>query len=570
MKRALFFLLIGAISLGAGWAAFHSGAAADEPAFSRYCPAGALLYLQAKDFSALLSGWNDSLEKQRWLKSANYEVFSNSRLLLRLKTASDQFTVAAGLPPDANFLKQVAGRQSVLAIYDIGKLQFVYITQLSSAGLMESGLWQSREKFETRNAAGTAFFFRRDPESQAEVAFAVSGEHLLLATREDLMAGALQLMAGSKDRSIEGEPWWTQTVAAAGSAGDLRMVLNLERIVPSPYFRSYWIQENITDMKQYDAAISDLFRSGKEYREERVLLKKTAPAAGAAQNDGAPGVAELARLVPAQAGVYQVKANPSPADCFTLLETKILAPHLGPPAAEKLAPQVTLTNGETGSGSDLETRIDQAAVPQSALGDRGATLKDLLKKNHVRALLQVQATERDRDAVFVRLHSAFTLLGESDWNEAAVRTSLVDFAKYSLTAGQMGVEWQGRAGVQELNGLWSLLIAVRGKYLFVSDQYGLLDAMLAGMSQKVALKPALFVGGFDHGRERENFARLTGLLERSGSEASTAPNVTHTPEFFSENLHSLSSALADVASEKMVIRDAGDRVLQTVSYEWMH
>jgi hypothetical protein len=36
----------------------------------------ALLYLQAKDFSALLADWNKSAEKQNWLKSSNYEVFS--------------------------------------------------------------------------------------------------------------------------------------------------------------------------------------------------------------------------------------------------------------------------------------------------------------------------------------------------------------------------------------------------------------------------------------------------------------------------------------------------------------
>jgi len=566
MKHGLLFLLIGVICLGASWAALQS-TPPDELPFSRYCPEGALLYVQARDFSPLLSEWNDSPEKKQWVKSANYELFSNSRLLLRLKAASDQFTAAAGLPPDADFLKQVAGRQSALAIYDFGKLQFLYITQFSSGNSMESGLWQSRSKFETRNAAGTPFFFRRDPESRAEVAFAVNGDHLLLATREDLLAGALELMAGSKDRSIEEEQWWAQSVAAAGPAGDLRMVLNLEKIVPSPYFRSYWVQRNIAAMKEYSSAVSDLFRAGKEYREERVLMKKVTSAGGTAENDGAARVAELARLVPASAGVYEVKANPSPAECFAYLETKIRAPHLGPPAAEKLAPQLALTNAEAGSGSDLETRIDEAAVPQAVLSDSGAPLKDLLQTNHVRALLRVQSTERDKDGVFVRFHSAFGLLGESDWNEAAVRASLADFAKPGLTAGQLGVEWQARSGAWELNGLWSLLTAVRGKYLLLSDQPGLLDAMLAGMNQKVAAKPALFVGGFDHSRERENFARLTGLLDRSGNGAGGVPGMPHRPEFFSENLQSLSSTLADVASEKIVVRDAGDKVLQTVTYE---
>lgn len=563
MKRGIVLLLMGAVCLGVSWAAFQS-VSAEEPPFSRYCPAGALLYLQAKDFSSLLSDWNSSPQKQQWVKSANYEVFSNSRLLLRLKQASDQFTAAAGLPPDANFLKQMAGRQSTLAIYDIGKLQFLYITQLSTG---QSGLWQTRAKFETRNAGGVTFYFRRDTESDREVAFAASGDHLLLATREDLMAGALQLMAGSKDRTVEAEQWWSQAVASAGPAGDLRMVLNLDKIVPSPYFRSYWIQRNITDMKQYSGAVSDLFRSGSEYREERVLLKKTPPAGGGSESDGVAGVADLIRLVPPQAGVYEVKANPSAGECFELLETKILAPHAGPAAAEKLAPQVALTGGETGSGSDLETRIDQVTVPQSVLSDSAASLKELFQKNRVRGLLQVQTTERDKEGVFVHLHTGFALLGESDWNETAVRSSLIEFVRPGFTAGQLGVEWQQRPGLQQLNGLWELDTAVRGKYLFVSDHSGLLSQLLGNMNQKVVMKPALFAAGFTHERERENFSRLAELLDWQGNGGGSAGR-GHTPEFFSENIGSLSSTLAGVVSEKIVVRDAGDRVMQTVTYEW--
>jgi hypothetical protein len=41
MKRALLFLLIGILCLGVSWAAFQS-APPEEPAFSRFFPAGAL------------------------------------------------------------------------------------------------------------------------------------------------------------------------------------------------------------------------------------------------------------------------------------------------------------------------------------------------------------------------------------------------------------------------------------------------------------------------------------------------------------------------------------------------
>ena len=568
MKRAIVFLLAGAVCLGASWAAYQS-VPVKEPSLSSFAPSGALLYLQAKDLASLVGEWNDSQEQQLWLKSANYAVFSRSRLFLRLKGASDQFAAAAGLPPDLNFLKQVAGKQSAVALYDIGKLQFLFITRLASANAMQSELWQTRSKFETRSAGGITFFYRSDPESEREVAFAVNGDYLLLATREDLMAGALQLVAGNKDHSIEAEPWWFQSLATAGPAGDLRMVLNLAKIVPSPYFRSYWVQQNITDMKQYGAAVSDLFLSGKEYREERVLVKKASAAAEASVDAGPAAVAELLRLVPSQAGVYEVKANPSAPDCLALLETKILAPHLGPAAAEKLAPQVQLTNGETGSGSDLETRIDQAPVQQTVSASPATSLGDLLQKNRVRALLQIQSTERDKDGVFVRLHAAVALLGDSDWNETAVRSALVESVRPGLTAGQLGVDWQSAAGSQQLNGLWNLAATVRGRYLFISDHPTLLNELLANMTQKSASKPAVFAAGFDHGRERGSFARLTGLIDRPGVEVG-APAAGHIPEFFSENIASLSFMLAGVSSEKIVVRDAGDKVMQTVTYEWTH
>jgi hypothetical protein len=573
MKYIFIVLLLAGACIGVGWAAHQSGAPTG-PALSNFVPAGALLYLEAKDFSSLVSAWNGSSEKQSWVKSDNYEVFSRSRLFLRLKQASDQFTVAAGLPPDMNFLTQVAGKQSAIALYDIGKLQFLYVTRLASATSMQTTLWQSRAKFETRSAGGLNFYFRRDPESEREVAFAVSGDYLLLATREDLMAGALQLLKGSKDRTIEGEEWWSQSASSAGSPGDLRMVLNLEKIVPSPYFRSYWVQQNITDMKQYRAAVTDLFLSAKEYREERVLLKKTASGEQKATDQSAPSVAELVRLIPSSAGVYEAKANPTPDFCLSVLETKLLEPHLGPVVAEQIAPQVQLTSGETGSGTDLETRIDQFPAQGVPSKDNSKAIKALFEKNPVHAVLQTQTTERDKDGVFVRVHSAIALLGDADWDEQTVQSTLVDFVHPGLTAGHLGVGWQVKSGYQELDGLWTLTAAVRGKYLMMADDPGLLTGLLGNLNQKSQLAPLVFVAGFNHSRERQNFGRLTGLLDGRGAlpkaqgRAGEAQGQDQNSYFFSGNIRSFSAALSGASSERIVVRESGEKVLQTVTYEW--
>ena len=77
MRKIGIVLLMAGVSMGLGWAAYQAAATPKVP-LSSYVPSGALLYLQAKDFSALLAEWNRSPEKQAWMASSNYEVFSRS------------------------------------------------------------------------------------------------------------------------------------------------------------------------------------------------------------------------------------------------------------------------------------------------------------------------------------------------------------------------------------------------------------------------------------------------------------------------------------------------------------
>lgn len=549
---------------GIGWAAYRAVASAPQP-LSKFVPAGPSLYIEAKDFSSLLNDWNSSPQKQQWIQSDNYEVFSRSRLFLRLKGASDQFAAAAGLPPDMDFLTQVSGEHSAFALYDIGNLQFLYITYLPSARAMESTLWKAREKFEPRSAGGVSFYLRNDPDSKREVAFAISGDYLLLATREDLMAGALQLMAGQPDRNVESEQWWAQSTNAAGQVGDLRMILDLTKLVPNGYFRTYWVQQNITDLSQYSAAVSDLFRSAHQYREERTLIRKKEPEK-IPSAEGFAAAADLPRLVPDDAGIYVAAANPTPASCFALLETKLLAPHLGPAPALQTAPEVQLASGEQGGASDLETRIDHAQVEHPAQQSKSA-LQELLEKTPLLASLDVQSTERDHAGVFVRTHSTIALEAAVDWNEAAVEAALTDFVRTGLTASQLGVGWQQKSGYQELDGLWPLTAAVRGKYLLISDAPALMESMLANFNRKSDRKPAELVAGFNHSRERDNFVRFVGLIDRPNG-VTGRTGAGREPQFFSDNTGSFSNTLAAVSAERIEIRNEGGKVRQTVTYEW--
>jgi len=600
------------VSGGLAWAAAKALSAPAPSRLAPFMPGGAALFVEAKDFASLLGEWNSSPIKQHWLKTDDYEVFSRSSLLLRLAEAQKQFAAAGGVPPDMQFLSQAAGRESALGFYDIGKLEFLYITRLPSASAMRSALWEARTKFESRSSGGTPFFVQTDAQSGRVVAFAIAGDYLLLATREDLLASSLELIAGGTGPKITDEDWYAQAVNSAGEAGDLRMVLNMEKITATHQFRSHWIQDNVEPMAEYSAAVSDLYRSGNVYREERVLLRKPAnadsakpdPAKRAASPDGAQAVAELIQLVPDDAGVYRATADPGTDESLALLQSKLLAPQTSAGPTGNLAPGVNLTGGEVGSSTDLETQIDQPPVVRVALEDGSVALRKLLEAANVRGSLVVESTHADADTSFVSIHTGIALAAARDWDASSVFAALASAISQTNTTQQLGVSWRnvGKAptNYMELDGLLPLRLAVRGKILIASDNPETINSILSRLKERANAVPATFAAGFRHAAEQQNFIRLTSDLDRASpidsypgntlvhspdAGSTYAPNLDLTrgsqqmplwtpeptnsePQFFSGNLASLSRVFFALDSETIVIRDSGEKTFQTVTYRW--
>jgi len=98
------------------------------------------------------------------------------------------------------------------------------------------------------------------------------------------------------------------------------MTLNLTRILPTPYFRSYWIQQNITELKPFTAAVSDLYLTPQTFREERVLIPAT-PDTVIPTTDLAP----LLQLLPANSGVYRATAQPTTTQIIDAFDDKLLS-----------------------------------------------------------------------------------------------------------------------------------------------------------------------------------------------------------------------------------------------------
>lgn len=600
--------VLGSFSTAAGvWAAYQS-ISQPMPELAAMLPQGALLTIESNDFAGFLKHWNDSKEKTAWLKSDNYSVFSNSRLFGRLGDAQGEFARSAGLPPDMSFLNEVAGGRSIFAWYDIGNLEFLYITQLPSGAAEKTQLMQTRGKFATRQIGSQTFYVRtQEDQTQGQprtVAFATSGDWLLLATREDLMAGALTLIGNMKtspqtsddSTSLSSEPWFKDAHAAAvQNPSALRMTLNLEKIVPSPYFRSYWVQRNITEVKQYRSAITDLYMETGRFREERVLLPKS-------PGDTAPPATDLGSLtalLPAHAGVYRAVAAPDVDAVLVSLNEKLLQHEAGSFNDSSLAPNAEISVYPTGSATDLETRIDLSGASSETSSEAGprarqrkgaeqAPLRRLLASSDLKAMMTVSRTGDAAGGFWIPFESAIVLSSARDWDAAAVQSTLMTGLQAHLTAGGLGLDWKSvqskRGNYSEISAIRPLELAVQGKFCIIANDPGLLLEMLGHMpvtasneepenAQKVkadaALEPAATqLAGFNLPQEQAAFARWSALVDRSPSAVSNSADAPGEPAFFSRNVRSLSSVLSALESEHFVERKDGTLTRQTVTYGW--
>jgi hypothetical protein len=559
MKRLL-FASAAALALIIVWALAQP---APQPLASIF-PAGALLYLEARDFAALLGDWNGSAEKRDWLASSNYDAFSRSQLFLKLGDAQTQFATAAGVPPDYALLTSVAGSNSALAIYDIGKLEFLYVTHVASARAMNTSLWKTRGSYQTRHAGNADYFIKEDKASHRVAAFAYTGDSLLLATKEDLIVGALRLMAREAQPSVASEAWYTSSVQAASAAqGDLRLVYNMASLPRTFQFRSHWVQGNVAELRQFSAGLADLDRSPSEIRERRVLLRAT-PSETTEASESVTG--QLLAAVPDDAGLYRAWLHPAAEQATHWIEEKLFSQAVASATPQSKAAPMVAQTADAGSEVDLESRIDERPFTENR--DSFKALRDRLAAARIDAMLDVSSTRLDADQVYVRPHSVIAMLAATAWDADAIRAALGTAAE-GVWSNSGAATWRATTGgVRELEGLGKLAMAADGKWLIVGDSAEMVNAVFARRNRP-ALAGAAYAAGWRHARELPNFERMTKLIDfpQLPATSSDQNQAGGEPPFFSGNLASLGRTLKRIDTATIVVHDEGTMLRESAVYK---
>ncbi len=276
-----------------------------------------------------------------------------------------------------------------------------------------------RGTYQTRHAGNADYFVKEDKASHRVAAFAYTGDTLLLATREELIAGSLRLMAREALPSVASEKWFTDSVqAAASGANDLRLVYNMASLSRTYQFRSHWVQNNVSELRQFASGLSDLERVRSEIRERRVLLRAT-PVDATESAESATG--QLLAAVPDDAGLYRAWLRPQAGQAAQWIEEKLFPSATPSAPRSKFAPGFSET-ADAGSEVDLETRIDERPITEDR--DSLRALRDKLAAVPIDAMLEVSSTRVDADQVYVRPHSVVVLLAATAWDADAMRTAL--------------------------------------------------------------------------------------------------------------------------------------------------
>ncbi|HET9533197.1 MAG TPA: hypothetical protein VFQ92_22775, partial [Blastocatellia bacterium] len=120
-------------------------------------PRGGLVYLQTRDLSSLMKMWLASKARASFYKSPSFTAFTRSRVYLKLQDRRKDIETAIGIGLDENRLAELAGAASAVTIYDIGKLEMVFVFEVGRERAVATALFKQVPQFQERSAQNNVY-----------------------------------------------------------------------------------------------------------------------------------------------------------------------------------------------------------------------------------------------------------------------------------------------------------------------------------------------------------------------------------------------------------------------------
>lgn len=211
-------------------------------------PAGAVLYLEAKNFGALLGDWNASGEKKTWLASAKSTSVFAIPLVSALGTVLTKYARCDG--PSAGHAAVELGGGRGNGAGDLRHQQpgvFVHHAAGRGASHAERVVERAHEVHGGRD--------RVLPEERRQAHRGIRHRRRYVAgghSRRHALTGALVSIGGGNVATVRGEEWFQQADAAGAPGGEC--ACTIDKLMRASAFRTYWIQRNRAELAQFRRA----------------------------------------------------------------------------------------------------------------------------------------------------------------------------------------------------------------------------------------------------------------------------------------------------------------------------
>ena len=575
-------------------------------------PRGALVYVQARDLSALMKMWIASTVRDKFYKSASFDAFSKSRIWLKFAARKDDFEKALGFGLNESRLAELAGRASAVSIYDIGKIEMVFVTEVPRERAIATILFQKLGDFQERTSdAGP--YYARDVTTDGgrlnqQFCFAHSNGKLIITTTEGLMIRALGNAKAAGADSLLADVMATAEQAKGFTAHEVSLWLDQTRLNRSRHFDSYWIQHNVSgsrSLANIESGILDLRITPQTMTEQR-WFKMAAGAGSDGKTLTGNQASAFLKFAPADAQLVEVHAGSTEEYLVSSVSDALFGklPTEAPTRPE--IPDNTHSSSDEDSArterySRLDARFDidvddeqapnrnpnsQTTKPKNDSNSQSAasTLAPVLAKLSPSGYCELARSKAEQGKPFVHFERALVIEMKSETaiDRSALERAITDEmrARFVVSGIDPRLVWQDESSVRYL--AQSLLekgaaYSVSGKYLVLASSKefarDILQAAAAPQANAAKIDGAVqFYALVRVADAKPVFDKLMSKLDGKEEQvASEKKDDTEEGEkeikFFSENLSSLISATS--FREMRVHREmSATTMIERVVYSW--
>jgi hypothetical protein len=553
LRNALIFALI-AIS-GYVAAQLLSPAA---PSPSELFPPNALVYWETPNLREFLIWWKNSELKSNWQTTDNYKTFENSRLYLKLQDRINSFTKQK-LEFTLDNLIKLSGKRSALAVYDIGELKTVAVTELSEADATVTELWAAKAKFKEGNFGIQKYYI--EPE-EGKLSFAYSKPFLIISTDSVLLETFI-----TNNQNKEGAVTLAQTEkwkACRFETAPLPLFsiyADQESLNENRYFKKYWVHKNAKDFSPIRSVWIDFLAEPKGLIEHRYFAFAE-PSQNSAANDSIiKDWADQFRKL--SADLIEIESSPAPEKVSaTILKMLNRFPNS---QKEASYPQPYSASFEKANEAELKSpylvRVDapiiQSANVQVLQIDQPQTLTTMFTSCKPEAWINLRTPIWDKDGLFVHFQQTQILL-LGNYDSLQQQDFLDQLRSYFLlltSAGENGASWSQKDGTYTLYSLNPLYVKFQKPWIIVSNNANELNNASAVLPHQLEAPHSSLVE-IDWEKGRWKYSRLMRRLDYGAYRGDE-------PLLFSENLDSLFKALYPI--KKSTIEKSENK--ETVRYE---